>query len=712
MKQILQNISNGETSIVDIPSPKNIPGSLLISTSNSLISAGTERMLIEFGKANYLQKARQQPDKVREVIDKVRTDGVFSTYEAIKSKLDQPIPLGYCNAGVVINSMVEGFSSGDRVISNGNHAEIVRVPKNLCAKIPDEVDDESAAFTVIGSISLQGIRLTNPTLGETVVVSGLGLVGLISVQMLLANGCRVLGIDYDSERCALAKSFGAEIVDLSKDQDPLEICSSFTSSHGADAVIITASTESNELIHEAAQMCRKRGRIVLVGVTGLNLNRDDFFEKELTFQVSASYGPGRYDSNYEENGNDYPIGFVRWTEQRNFEAVLEMMRSGSLNLKSLVTHRYSIEDGLKAYKALEESSSLAILIDYKDKVKNAEGTRTISLKKLKSNLQTGNNIPNIAVIGAGNHASRTLIPALKKTKGNLHTLYSSGGVSGFHHGIKAGFQNTSTDIDEIWSSKEIDTVVVATRHDNHAELVVKALDNGKNIFVEKPLALTLGQLKNIDDAVQKYKEDKGADPILMVGFNRRFSPHVIKMRSLLQQKKEPKSIIMTVNAGFLPKEHWLNNPEIGGGRIIGEGCHFIDLMMSLIGKPIIAHQSVAIGSNLYSKNQNDNVAINLSFEDGSIGTIHYLSNGGASFPKERIEVFCGGSVLQIKNYITLKGYNWKGFNKLRSFKQDKGQAACAKSFIDAIINNNHSPIDYSEIKETSRLAIEISNSLK
>jgi threonine dehydrogenase-like Zn-dependent dehydrogenase len=370
LKQILQNLSNGETSLVDVPSPRNIKSNVLIATKNSVVSAGTERMLVNFGKSNLLNKAKQQPDKVKEVLNKVVTDGLVATIDAVKSKLDQPLPLGYCNAGVVLESDVSNFEVGDRVVSNGNHAEVVRVPKNLCVKIPDGVDDESAAFTVIGAVGLQGIRLIQPTIGECFVVTGLGLVGLMCVQMLRANGCRVLGVDFDSKKCELARQFGAETVDLSKDDDPVIFARSFSRGRGVDGVLVTAATQSDEVMHQAAEMCRKRGRIVLVGVVGLKLRRDDFFKKELTFQVSASYGPGRYDSFYEEDGNDYPVGFVRWTEQRNFEAVLDMMDSGALDVQPLITHRYDIKNAIKAYTLLDDPSALGIVPKIKSSFKS------------------------------------------------------------------------------------------------------------------------------------------------------------------------------------------------------------------------------------------------------------------------------------------------------------------------------------------------------
>jgi len=710
VRQILQNISNGETLLVDVPCPKVKNGTLLIASRSSLVSAGTERMLIDFGKANYFKKARQQPDKVKQVIDKVKTDGLIPTIDAVRTKLDQPLPLGYCNVGIVFESGVNSFSVGDRVVSNGSHAEVVRVAQNLCAKIPDEVDDESAAFTVLAAIGLQGIRLIGPTLGETVVVFGLGLIGLMTVQMLRANGCRVLGVDYDSSRCALAREFGVETVDLSKGEDPITVAHLFSRGRGVDAVLVAAATQSDEVMHQAAEMCRKRARIVLVGVVGLNLRRDDFFKKEITFQVSASYGPGRYDPLYEEKGQDYPVGFVRWTEQRNFEAVLDMMAAGVLDVKPLITHRFSIESALDAYGMLDKSTALGILLQYPDQDQSQLRRSMVSLSA--EGLNYGSSSPVVGFIGAGNYASRTLIPAFKEAGAALDTLVTSGGISGVHHGIKAGFAMAATELDAIWKSKVINTVAIVTRHNSHAAQVLLAVESGKHVFVEKPLALTVDELDAIDYAFRKANESR-ADPIrLMVGFNRRFAPHVVKMKSLLEVKREPKVVVMTVNAGLIPADHWTQDLEVGGGRIVGEGCHFIDLMRFLVGQPITGHNAVMMGDAPGIEVRDDKVTINLSFADGSFGSIHYLANGGKAFPKERIEVFCGNAVLQMDNYRVLLGFDWPGFKKMKLLKQDKGQVHCAKSFIESIKQGKPAPIPYNEVMESSRVSIEVAELLR
>lgn len=714
MKQILQNLSNGTTLLADVPCPENIEGHLLIASRRSLVSAGTERMLVEFGKASLLQKARQQPDKVKQVLDKIRTDGLPSTIEAVRSKLDQPLPLGYCNAGVVLESRAEGFAKGDRVVSNGNHAEVVRVARNLCARIPDSVDDDAAAFTVLAAIGLQGIRLLNPTLGEAVVVSGLGLIGLLCVQMLRANGCRVLGIDFHSARCELARRFGADTVDLSKGEDPLSAARIFSRGRGVDGVLIAAAAEGDEIVHQAAQMCRQRGRIVLVGVVGLNLRRDDFFKKELSFQVSASYGPGRYDPQYEEQGQDYPVGFVRWTEQRNFEAVLDMMAAGSIDVKSLISHRFGIEQAIEAYQLLSDPAALGVLLEYAQRPEDRLRAAFVELPTVRP-AQVNRSVvgdPVVGFIGAGNYASRVLIPAFKLAGAVLDLIVTSSGVSGVHHGRKSGFRAASTDVGTLWSEPRIDTVVIVTRHADHADQVIAALQSGKHVFVEKPLALTLEQLDAIDHSYREINQRSSRALHLMVGFNRRFAPHIVRMKSLLSQQAQPKAIIMTVNAGAVPPGHWTQDQRVGGGRIIGEACHFIDLMRFLVGSPIVGHHAITIGSSAGSEITEDKAAITLWFKDGSFGTIHYLANGAKAFPKERIEVFCDGAVLQLDNYRRLIGFNWPGFRSMGLLKQDKGQNACAKAFVEALRQGWEAPIPYTELVESSRVSIEVAQSLR
>lgn len=701
MKQILQDLARGGTDIVEAPAPFVSSGTLLIDTRVTLISAGTERSLVDFGKASMLDKARQQPEKVKMVLEKVQADGLLTTLDAVKSKLGQPLPLGYCNVGIInsIGAGVDGFNVGDRVVSNGAHADVVRVPKNLCAKIPENVTDEEAVFTVLASIGLQGIRLVSPTIGETVVVTGVGLIGLLTVQLLLAHGCRVLAVDFDDDKLALAKQFGAEICNPAKGEDPVATGLAFSRGKGVDAVLITASTKSNDPVTQAARMSRKRGRIVLVGVTGLELNRSDFYEKELSFQVSCSYGPGRYDPNYEEGGQDYPIGFVRWTQQRNFETILDMISSGRIDVRPLITHHFAFENAVDAYNILStERKALGILLRY-DGESNSRHVKTVKFDNT-SIIPAAKAV--IGFVGAGNYASRVLIPAFKAGGAQLHTIATSGGVSGVVHGRKSGFIQTTTDTSMLFAEGIVNTIVVVTRHNSHAKFVIQALANGKHVFVEKPLAINFQELEEVK---RQYQSNAGSTH-LMVGFNRRFAPQVQKMKSLLSAVKQPKSFIMTMNAGFIPEDHWTQDNNIGGGRIIGEACHFIDLMRFLAGCEIVSVQARRMGDNNYEHITEDKAVITLGFADGSIGTIHYFANGTASFPKERIEVFTAGRVLQLDNFRKLTGFGWPGFNKMNLWRQDKGQNACAAAFLRAIELGHYTPIPADEIFEVARVTIE------
>ncbi|WAG26821.1 dehydrogenase [Vibrio alginolyticus] len=710
MKQVLQDMAKGGSNLVEAPAPKASAGNLLIDTSISLISAGTERMLVDFGKASLLDKARQQPDKVKMVLEKVQTDGLMTTLEAVQSKLAQPLPLGYCNVGVVnaVGKGVQGFKEGDRVVSNGPHADVVRVPKNLCALIPDNVSDEEASFTIVASIGLQGIRLAEPTLGEAFVVTGVGLIGLLTVQLLRAQGCRVLAIDYDDAKLELAKQFGAEVCNPGKGEDPVAAGMAFSRGNGVDGVIITASTKSNDPVTQAARMSRKRGRIILVGVTGLELNRADFYEKELTFQVSCSYGPGRYDANYEDNGQDYPYAFVRWTEQRNFEAILDMMASGQVDVKPLITHRFKFEDAAQAYELLtSDKSALGILLQYQSEC-SSRHEKSITLNR-EATFEASK--PVVGFVGAGNYASRMLIPAFKAGGAQLHTIATSGGINGVTHGEKAGFAKTTTDTSAMISDPEINTVAIVTRHNSHAHFVSEALNAGKNVFVEKPLAVTLEELAEVE-ATYYSKSSTASAPKLMVGFNRRFSPQVQKMKELLSSLKEPKSFMMTMNAGAIPAAHWTQDNEIGGGRIIGEACHFIDLMRYLADSEIVSVQCRRMGDVDSVDIMEDKAAIILGFADGSFGTIHYLANGAANFPKERVEVFAAGRVLQLDNFRKLKGFGWPGFSKMNLWKQDKGQTGCAAAFLSAIESGKESPIPPRELFEVARVTIEIAEQLR
>lgn len=709
VKQLIQDLGSGETSIIDVPIPAIKPGHVLIDSRFSLISPGTERMLIEFGKSNLIKKVQQQPEKVQQVLDKISTDGLFPTLNSVQSKLNTPIVLGYSNVGIVsaIGEGVKEFKIGDRVISNGYHSEVVSVPENLAAKIPDNVSDEDAAYTVIASIGLQSIRLANPTFGECFLVIGLGLVGILTAQLLLANGIKVFAYDLDITKCLLAESLGIQVLKNPKQIDPVEWVMGQTQNIGVDGVIITASTKSNKPIDIAANSCRQRGRIVLVGVTGLNLNRDYFYKKEISFQVSCSYGPGRYDPSYELKNNDYPIGHVRWTVKRNFKAVLEALSIGSIKTDKLTTDIYDFSDSEKAFESLlVDNSTLGILLRYPFELESK--SETISLKKLKEPIQILSKDQVVSVvgfIGTGNYARNILIPSLSCTDCKLYKISSNSGLGPVDLGRKHGFNYATSSTKEVIFDPKINTLVIATRHDSHSELILKCLTAGKNIFVEKPLCLTLKELDSIEnlynEKMNEYKLNKtNIMPILMVGYNRRFAPLIIKIKNVLLNIKAPKSFVYTVNAGKIDSNNWIQDRLVGGGRFIGEACHFVDLLRFLADSPI---------KNLelfYSRegNSKDTFSVQIIFDDGSIGTINYFSNGNKAFPKERLEVFTDGKIMQINNFRTINTWGVKIKNDLIK-SQDKGQNACIKSFIDQVKKKGPAPIPINELFEVQRFLL-------
>ena len=700
MRQVLQNLSTGETNIAEVPVPAACSNGVLIRTSQTLVSAGTERMLVDFGKGNLIQKARSQPDKVKQVLEKAKTDGMAQTFDAVKNKLDTPLALGYCNVGTVVESRCGEFAVGDRVVSNGKHAEYVSVPKNLCAKIPDGVDDESAAFVVIGAIALQGIRLVKPTLGETVVVTGLGLIGLLAVQLLRAHGCRVLGVDFDSKKCEVARQFGAEVVDLSEGQDVIALANNYSRGRGVDAVLITASTNSNEPIHQAADMCRQRGRIVLIGVVGMEMSRADFYEKELSFQVSCSYGPGRYDPEYEEKGNDYPLAFVRWTEQRNFEAVLDMMADGRIDVAPLISHRFSLEHAGEAYDLISNGSPLGVLLKFTQD-SDAPVSRTVNLVEQPRVPKTST--PSIAFIGAGNYASSVLAPAFAATPAILKAIASNTGVSGVHVGKKFGFEQATTESNGLLNDESIDALVISTRHDSHSDWVERCIVAGKHCFVEKPLAISRVQLASIKAAYEALAQK----PALMTGFNRRYSPSIAALKAGLLRKAQPAAFTMTVNAGSIPTDHWTQDFAVGGGRLIGEACHFVDLLRFLAGSKIESASAISMDSAC-----NDTFDIQLQFENGSIGGISYLANGNKTVPKERLEVFCSGSIARIDNFRALKSFGWSGLKNQRLLRQDKGQKECVREFVAAIESGNHERlIPFDDLIEVAEVCFDLAEQI-
>ncbi|MBL0701392.1 MAG: bi-domain-containing oxidoreductase [Desulfosarcina sp.] len=703
MKQILQNLKNGKTEIIEVPCPIGKAGHLLIQTSVSLVSAGTERMLVEFGHANLIQKARQQPDKVRMVLDKIRSDGLLPTLEAVFNKLGQPLPLGYCNVGHVIDidKGVSEFQVGDRIASNGPHAEVVCVPKNLCAKIPAGVSDEAAAFTVIGAVGLQGVRLLKPAFGETIVVIGLGLIGLIAVQILRANGCRVIGFDYDQTKVDIAGKLGIIAVNPAEGTDQVRFVEEQTRGIGADAVLITASAKGNEIISQSARMSRKRGRIVLIGVVGLDISRAEFYEKELSFQVSCSYGPGRYDDNYELKGQDYPVAFVRWTEKRNFEAILSAIESGQLDVESLITEQVPLSEYGRIYENISGSSSIASLLVYEGNV-DASPVITVTERSFTK----GEGV--IAIVGAGNFTSATLIPALKPLDAQLKYIVSAGGISSTTLAERAGIACAATDYKQVLEDDEVDLIIITTRHDLHASMVIESLEAGKNVFVEKPLCLNQDKLNEIEALYNsQFTIHNSQLPLLMVGFNRRFAPLARKMKELLGVGVV--NIVATMNAGEVPAGSWVHDLAVGGGRIIGEACHFIDLYTYLTGSRVAAVCMNAMGQS--PEENTDNASILLRYENGSNAVINYFANGNKAYSKERVEVHSQGRSLVMDNWRTLRGFGFKGFSKLKK-KQDKGHIEQFRLLIDRIKNGGEALIPFEEIVNTTRASFAAIKSLK
>ena len=697
MKQIIQSFKTGATILEEVPAPQIKRGAVLIQTTRSLVSLGTERMLVEFGKSNLISKARQQPDKVKQVLDKIKTEGLVPTLEAVFNKLGEPLPLGYCNVGrvIAVGEGVSEFKVGDRVASNGQHAEFVCIPKNLVAQIPNEVSDDEAVFTVIGSIGLQGIRLLNPTLGETIVVVGLGLIGLLTAQLLVANGCRVIGVDIDESKLELSKEWGV-IPFNPKSGDVVKFVEGITGGIGADGVIITASAKTDEIVSQAARMSRKRGRIILVGVIGLNLSRAEFYEKELSFQVSCSYGPGRYDEDYEIRGNDYPLAFVRWTEKRNFEAILEAIASKKLVVDKMITEIIPLDSFQTIYGEIGSSNSIASILSYKEEhIDNP--SNTIQLKKTSFNGTKG----VIGIVGAGNFTKMTMLPALKGSGAFYKYIASQGGVSGTAIAQKYGFSHSTTNYLEILADQEVDLLLITTRHNLHANMTVESLRAGKHVFVEKPLALNTAELESVIQAQQV------SGKTITVGFNRRFSPHTEKMKNLLGSS--PMNIVATMNAGFIPANVWIHDLKVGGGRIVGEACHFIDLITFLTGSKIKAVCMNAMGIN--PEENTDNATILLKYENGSTGVINYFSNGSKTYAKERVEVYSQERTLVMDNFRKTEGFGFKGFSKLKT-SLDKGHKNQFHSLINKVQNGGAPLIPMEDLINTSKASFAAIESLK
>lgn len=693
MKQLLQNIKTGKSSVEDVPVPVPREGQALVKVESSLVSAGTERMIVEFAEKSLVGKARSRPDLVKQVLDKARREGVVPTVQAAFSRLDQPMALGYSSAGTIValGENTLRLKVGQRVACAGMnyavHAEYNVAPRNLITPLPENVDFESAAFTTLGAIAMHGFRLAEPQLGETVAVIGMGLLGLLTAQIAAAAGCRVLGVDIDPARLKLASSLGLQAVSRKQAVDSAQV---FTSNRGFDMILICADTKSNDPVELAGVIARDRARVVATGAVGLTFPRKVYYEKEISFINSRSYGPGRYDPSYEENGVDYPIGYVRWTEGRNFESVLDLMASGKLQVKPLITHRFPIEQAAQAYEVItgkKKEKFLGVVLTYPDSVEKLAGSQVV-----KFNVPTfeRSNVVTLGVLGAGLFANAVLLPAVKKAGDiQLVGIASSGGLHAQHSGRKFGFQYATSSDEEILNDPNINTVAILTRHDSHADLVIKALKAGKHVFVEKPLAINANQLSAIS---KQLKAD--SQSLLTVGFNRRFAPLAQQLKSSIVNRQSPMYVHYRVNAGLIPLNHWTQDPVIGGGRIIGEGCHFVDFVTFLVGEAPISVTAHALPDG--GKFREDNVSMTFTFPDGSIGVVDYLANGNKSFPKERVEVFCGGGVSVLDDFVSLETVR-DGRKTRAKGAQDKGHVAEWKAFAKSIREGGNLPIPYEQL---------------
>ena len=706
MKQLLQNMKSGKATVENVPVPTPRKGQALVKVEASLVSAGTERMVVEFAEKSLIGKARSRPDLVRQVIDKARREGLVHTAQAAFNRLDQPMALGYSSAGTIVElgEEMHGFKIGQRVACAGGgyavHAEYNVVPRNLLTLLPENVDFESAAFTTLGAIALHGFRLAEPQIGENVAVIGMGLLGLLVAQIATAAGCNVLGIDVDPSRITLASSLGLRAV---LREEAVDASTAFTANRGFDAILICADSASNDPVELAGAIARDRARVVATGAVGLTFPRKVYYEKEISFINSRSYGPGRYDLNYEEQGNDYPLGYVRWTEGRNFEAVIDLVAKGQLNVRPLITHRFDIGEAVQAYEVItgkKNEKFLGVLLTYQE-VKRKEERRVI----FPAIVQRPSSVVRLGVLGAGLFANSVLLPSLKKAGDiELVGIASSGGLHAQHAGKKFGFQYASSNDEEIINDANINTLAILTRHDSHADLVVKALKAGKHVFVEKPLAITPEQLKKIEGQLRITE-----DCLLLTGFNRRFSPFAQSLSSFFFRRAEPMYVHYRINAGAIPLNHWTQDPEIGGGRIIGEGCHFVDFITFLIGAAPISVTAHALPGG--GKYRDDNVSMTFTFPDGSLGIIDYLANGDKSFPKERVEVFCGGQIAVLDDFVSLQTVK-DGKKKEVKDTQNKGWVDEWKAFAKAIREGGEPPIPYKQLIDVTKATFAAAESLR
>ena len=713
MKQLIQSYKTGELGLFDVPPPALDENGILVATTASLVSAGTEKMIVDIAKKSLLGKAKARPDLVKQVVQKMKQEGIKNTLEKVFTKLDTPIPLGYSCAGIAIDvgHNVSGISIGDRVACGGagyaSHSEINYVPQNLLVKIPEGVDDADASFVTVGAIALQGVRQAEPALGERIAVIGLGLLGQLTVQLLKANGCKVLGTDLDPDKLVLAKKLGVDqAVPLS---DLLEAAAQFTDGRGVDTVIITASTSSNQPITDAGEIVRLRGKVVVVGMVGMEIPRNAYYKKELDIRLSMAYGPGRYDPQYEEKGIDYPFSYVRWTEQRNFEAFLGLVAEGRVTPKALVTHRFDFADALQAYELLEgkiKEKYLGIVLQYPQK--HVQG-KTIVLRETSHVSPLRSETVCYGLVGAGNFAKAVILPILKKVGGyEPVAVCTATGISAHATGTKYGFSSITTDPDEVFLSDNINTVLITTRHDTHAEYVIKALQTGKHVFVEKPLCITSEELEKIEEAHQQL-EASGHPPLLMVGFNRRFSPLIGKMKEVL--KDAPMALTYRVNGGTIPREVWIQDPAIGGGRIIGEVCHFVDTCSFLTGSQPVSVFASCVRKPDQSVPDEDNTSIIITYTNGSTATINFFAYGNRQMPKEYLEAFSGNTAMQMTDFRELVIFTGNKKKRLKSANQDKGFAGEFTAFRDAV-KTGVPAICFKSIVATTRVAFAALESLR
>jgi predicted dehydrogenase/threonine dehydrogenase-like Zn-dependent dehydrogenase len=723
VKSLIQSFRSGELKLLDLPQPALRPGGVVVENAVSLMSPGTERVMIELGRKSLMGKARERPDLVRQVLEKARRDGILPTVEAVRNRLDSPVPLGYSCAGTVIEvgEKVDTFRTGDRVACAGaayaSHAEVVFIPKNLVARLPDEVDFESGAFTTLGAIALQGLRLAEVQLGETVVVIGLGLVGLLVVQLAKAGGCQVLGMDPNPTRCQLAEQLGCDFTSAERDR-LVTINPQLTGGRGADAVLITAAAKSNDPVKLAGEVARDKATVVAIGAVGTNVPRDIYYKKELTFRISRSYGPGRYDSEYEEGGYDYPFGYVRWTENRNMQAFVQLLAEGRVDVKRLITHRFDIDDAHNAYEILtrkDDESFLGILFSYSNQPKLSHRVNlrsaTVSPSKRPSVIGRPSAVA-VGFLGAGQFAAATLIPAVKKLPGiEFQGVCAATGVSAQHVARKFDFRYCTTDENEIINDPDINTVVIATRHHLHARQIIAALRAGKHVFVEKPLCMNEEELKEIVTTFNQLSKSNQSNQILMVGYNRRFAPMARQLKDFLVQVKEPLVMHYRVNAGYIPPDHWVNDPGQGGGRIIGEVCHFVDFLTFLAGSlPVRVYARALPNQGRY---RDDNLVITIDFANSSLGTITYVANGANALPKERIEVFGGESAAVLDNFRQLQlicGGHRKVFRS--RLRQDKGHQSEWEAFAEKARSGQGSTIPFDEIVNGTLCTLLISRTLQ